>query len=255
MSIYDHRIVAQIYDKINTESDDIRLIRDLIGEHSWNILEPMCGTGRIISELAKDGHTVTGIENSVEMLEEARQKFVGISVGWKFENKSAIEGNWGKDYDLIILGKDAFLELPTAKEQEILISHAHASLKEDGRLFIDCSVFTDKEKIPYLRLEFEEKNDYGTQAVCKIEEHSIDKKNQLRIKQKLISRTVDGEENSAVHRSISHILSARQIGQWLINQNFQVIHQYCDYEGRPFGWEHNRVIIWAQKTKSPEGER
>ncbi|MEZ4812955.1 MAG: hypothetical protein R2883_05640 [Caldisericia bacterium] len=58
MSIYDHRIVAQIYDKVYNENEDINLISDIIGDHRWKILEPMYGTGRIIKELARKGHKV-----------------------------------------------------------------------------------------------------------------------------------------------------------------------------------------------------
>jgi hypothetical protein len=47
--------VAGIYDQSETYTDDVKLIRCLIGERGpWRILEPFCGTGRILIPLAAD---------------------------------------------------------------------------------------------------------------------------------------------------------------------------------------------------------
>ena len=48
--------VAQLYDQIIREAEDIGLIRRLIGSRKrLRILEPFCGTGRIPIPLAFDG--------------------------------------------------------------------------------------------------------------------------------------------------------------------------------------------------------
>ncbi len=51
--------VPEIYDKAETETADVALILRSIGPRTgWHILEPFCGTGRILLPLALDGHTV-----------------------------------------------------------------------------------------------------------------------------------------------------------------------------------------------------
>jgi len=51
--------IAEIYDQVETYTDDLYLIRRLIGGRvPLRILEPFCGTGRILIPLALDGHTL-----------------------------------------------------------------------------------------------------------------------------------------------------------------------------------------------------
>jgi SAM-dependent methyltransferase len=67
--------IAEIYDQCETYQDDVALIRRLIqGRGNLCILEPFCGTGRILIPLASDGHTLMGMDQSKEMLARAREK-------------------------------------------------------------------------------------------------------------------------------------------------------------------------------------
>ncbi len=47
------------------------------GNHHLRILEPACGSGRLVLELAKRGHRVEGFDVSPEMLDAARTKLAG----------------------------------------------------------------------------------------------------------------------------------------------------------------------------------
>lgn len=255
MSIYDHRIVAQIYDKINGDDSDIQLLNDLIGNHRWKILEPMCGTGRILSKLREAGHNVVGIEKSSEMTNEARRKMARFADGWMIKDGSIDYVDWGDGYDLIILGANALLELATPRDQEDLIAKISSTLPTGGRLFLDCSVLTGKGRyVPRLQLGFEGENDYGTHVVCSVTHQSSDKQNRLKVTKRLVTRTLDGHESEFVHTTISHIPTARQIRQWLIDHNMSVVHQYRDCEGRPAGDSDERLIVWAVKHEPPEDE-
>jgi SAM-dependent methyltransferase len=60
---YDDVVLAELYDRHETYTNDVELIRRLIGGRGpLNILECFCGTGRIALPLAQDGHRVTGID-------------------------------------------------------------------------------------------------------------------------------------------------------------------------------------------------
>ncbi len=70
----DYRI-TEIYDQTETQTEDISLIKELIGDNrSLKILEPFCGNGRIFIPLAQDGHEIVGIDKSTPMLDSARDK-------------------------------------------------------------------------------------------------------------------------------------------------------------------------------------
>jgi ubiquinone/menaquinone biosynthesis C-methylase UbiE len=80
--------VAEIYDQIETYTDDVELIQGLIGGCGpWCILEPFCGTGRILISLAadaahpSDGHVLVGLDGAQGMLARARAKVVDLPDG------------------------------------------------------------------------------------------------------------------------------------------------------------------------------
>src|SRR5512147_2842324 len=67
--------VAEIYDQYETKLDDVDFVRSLIRNFGpLKILEPFCGTGRILIPLTLDGHTTFGVDRSAGMLSRACQK-------------------------------------------------------------------------------------------------------------------------------------------------------------------------------------
>ena len=72
--------VAEIYDGVETQTDDVKLIRRLIaGRGRLRILEPFCGTGRILIPLASDGHEIVGFDQSAPMLDRAGNPYTDSS--------------------------------------------------------------------------------------------------------------------------------------------------------------------------------
>lgn len=131
--------IADIYDKSETYTDDVELIIKLIGDrNNLKILEPFCGTGRIAIPLSETGHQVTGFDSSGAMLQRAKEK-AGSSNDLKLELKNAVDDEWGRGYDLVILGANCFYELAVQEEQELLIRRASDCLNSGGYLFIDSN--------------------------------------------------------------------------------------------------------------------
>jgi len=59
------RHIADIYDDHETTVEDVALVRRLIGHRrKLKIVEPFCGTGRILIPLAEDGHQMIGHDAS-----------------------------------------------------------------------------------------------------------------------------------------------------------------------------------------------
>lgn len=139
---YDHPLLAELYDLSEIYTDDIELIRGLIG-HSGplNILECFSGTGRILVPLAQDGHRITGMEIARAMNARAFAKIAELGddvldrVTLKVQD--VLDGQWGSGYDLVILGANALYELLSAEMQERCIQFAREALLPGGRLFVD----------------------------------------------------------------------------------------------------------------------
>ena len=134
--------IAEIYDQGVTHTDDIELIQKLIAKRGGlQILEPFCGTGRILIPLAEDGHTIVGIDKAGGMLARAKTKVERLSEEIQGRisliETDAIEEEWPCGFDVVILGGNCFYKLATPAEQEKCIKSAHFSLKLGGHIFID----------------------------------------------------------------------------------------------------------------------
>ncbi len=67
--------LARFYDLENAAfTEDLPFWLELAGEQGGPILEIGCGSGRVLFQLARAGHSVTGLDNSPEMLALARAR-------------------------------------------------------------------------------------------------------------------------------------------------------------------------------------
>jgi|LGVF01.2.fsa_nt_gb SAM-dependent methyltransferase len=163
---YDIEIhIAEIYDKQVNHTQDVDFIKNLALSNScFRILEPFCGTGRILIPLAQCGLDLTGIDGSKVMvqklIEKLQLKSNEILHKPNIICSNALDYKWETNYDLIILGANSFFELATLDEQEKLMTKAYDSLKDGGYLFIDndnienelpdywCEIGIEKEGFP-----------------------------------------------------------------------------------------------------------
>ena len=131
-----------IYDEIEHGADDVNLIHRLIGDRGpLRILEPFCGTGRILIPLAQDGHEIVGLDKSRFMLDRACDKVTqlpaDIQQKIKLIEADVLADEWPTGFDIVILGGNWPYELPTQEVQEGCIASAAASLKTGGYIFHD----------------------------------------------------------------------------------------------------------------------
>lgn len=70
-----YSLLARYYDLENAAfTDDFPFWLALAREQGGPVLEIGCGSGRVLFQLARDGHTVTGLDNSPAMLALARAR-------------------------------------------------------------------------------------------------------------------------------------------------------------------------------------
>ena len=118
-NLYDFDIhIAEIYDMQENDTQDIEFVRKLLaGKSRLNILEPFCGTGRLLIPLALDGHTIFGMDQSDAMLQLAREKIEtlpkAVQKRIKLQCTDVIREIWSTGYDLVVLGFNCFYELAT----------------------------------------------------------------------------------------------------------------------------------------------
>ncbi|MBU0493990.1 MAG: class I SAM-dependent methyltransferase [Chloroflexi bacterium] len=258
---YDDPLLAELYDREETYTDDVALIRKLIAligdAGSLNtIVEPFSGTGRILVPLAQDGHHVTGIEMAPAMNARAAAKVAAlgdeVQARVALKTQDVLDGDWGAGYDLVILGGNAFYELPSAEAQERCIRLAHEALAPGGHLFVDNNDY----KGDWGRLAFGKEHvvlegtgadgTYGRYALTSLrfdEDFGV-----LHLKRTWLTRTPAGVEQTIEYVGRKHPVSAGEVEGWLRAHGFSVVQMFGDRQGNPYTPPSERAIFWARKT-------
>lgn len=254
--------VAEIYDQCEPEVDDVDFIRRLIGNLGpLKILEPFCGTGRILIPLASDGHSVHGMDQSGGMLDRARQKIQELSP----ESQKRItltqadvlcnREEWPSGFDLVILGCNCFYELATPGEQENCIVQAFQSLNPGGYLFLDNAhmegeLVASWQNIGSVEPSLGGKCSDGTLVESTRETIWFDAPRRLtrfRRRTKVVFPNGDTLEQEYIQQK--HPVSRAELANWLRKQGFIVEGLYGNYGAVPYSDRAPRAIFWARKPE------
>jgi SAM-dependent methyltransferase len=260
--VYDvDECVAEIYDQTETQTEDVRLLRELLaGLGQLRILEPFCGNGRILIPLAQDGHEVVGIDKSKPMLESAKRKLQNLpeSVTSKVRliQANVLDNPWPRPFDVVILGANCFYELPTSESQELCIRRARGSLRDGGYLFLDnnhmegeldpswCEGGIHRNRFPTGRCCD------GTHVEGTTETIWFDKAKRLvrfRRSVKITPREGDAWEQAWIEQK--HPPSTGEMSEWLSRYGFEGIHLWGDRRRSPYTDDSGRAVFWAKLTR------
>ncbi len=127
------------YDKENFAQGTIGECDFIEKEINYNktgrILDIGCGTGRHTIELTKRGYTVTGIDLSDSMLEQARKKASADKLPIDFQKHDARDLPFVDEFDLVIMMCEAAFPLMETDEMNFqILQNATKALKPKGRL-------------------------------------------------------------------------------------------------------------------------
>lgn len=138
MTVYDH--FARFYEAdFGGFADDLPLYRGLAERAGGPLLELMCGSGRLLVRLAAEGYTVTGVDESTEMLALARRKAAAAGVEGRVTliqgDISAVELPGGP-FGLALIPFNSFGHLLTYGEQLGALTRARRALRPGGLLVV-----------------------------------------------------------------------------------------------------------------------
>ena len=257
--VYDTDLrVAELYDQTETSVDDIALIQTLIGKRGpLRVLEPFCGTGRILIPLALAGHTLVGLDHSRAMMARAQSKVQQLPVGIQdrilLVEADVTRAEWPQGFDLVILGGNCFYELATAEEQERCIISAAEALKPGGAVYLDNDhmegELDESWREPGVTKAF-------PRGVCSdgsrlegwIETIWHDAPARLvRFRRRTELTLPDGEIVEKEYVQQKHPVSKGEVESWLIAHGFVVEEIYGARDGTPYTGESERAIFWARR--------
>jgi SAM-dependent methyltransferase len=250
--------IAEIYDQIETYTDDIELILRLIeGLGPLRILEPFCGTGRILIPLALAGHTLVGLDKATGMLSYARIKINRLAK--EYQSKIAlietdvVNGTWPSGFELVILGSNCFYELSIPEEQEKCIMTAFSVLNSGGYVYVDNDHMEgglDKSwQVSGKHPGFPSgKCNDGASVETSTETIWYDIPNRLARFRRLTKVTFpDGSTIQKEYFQQKHPVSSVEVRSWLEKHGFIIEQFYGDRKGNPYSKKSDRAIFWARK--------
>lgn len=252
--------IAEWYDRTQHDIDDILQIRQMIGDRkNLRILEPFCGTGRILIPLAQDWHELVGIDRSKAFLDRARHKVRALSQDIAnrvtFIEADVTEYDWPKDFDLVILGGNCFYELATCEEQEDCIASAAASLKPGGYLYYDsdhmegelAEAWRQPGRHPGVICGWVSSD--GTRLDRDGETIWFDAPQRLwRTKLRLHITSPGGSITVKETIQQRHPVSTWEVRDWLEKHGFVIEKHFGNRDDAPYDDSFGRTTFWARKN-------
>lgn len=257
--IYD-AYAAEVYDRYITQTEDIQLLRRLIGGRGpWRIFEPFCGTGRIAIPLALDGHEVVGMDQSEPMLDRARAKIdeLGDAIRHRLalHRGDAVSDRWPRGFDLVLLGSNCFYELASPEEQKACIAAAARALTPGGYLFVDNDRM-EGELAESWRVPGKHKARFpngvssdGTRVEGMTELIWCDPAARLwRARRITVLTFPDGSTKERERIQQKHPVSFGEVQGWLDMHGFVIEQTFGGQDGRAFTEKSTRATFWARKA-------
>ncbi|GGP12556.1 class I SAM-dependent DNA methyltransferase [Oceanobacillus neutriphilus] len=141
--------MAEVYDGLmeNVPYDDwVVMIRQMIAQAAkpiQSVIDLGCGTGVITRKLAAGGYTMTGVDQSVEMLEKAQKDLGPVSsINWLEVDITELDEH-KQQYDMAISCCDVINYVTDLQSVEKAFKNIYQLLEKDGLFFFDVhSLYT-----------------------------------------------------------------------------------------------------------------
>jgi SAM-dependent methyltransferase len=129
--------LAHLYDLIVQPGPCEQFYRDLAQEKCGKVLELACGTGRLTIPLARDGHSVTGVDSSFSMLKLAHQKSRIERLQVELLNADMRLFEIGARFGLVVVGSNSLAHLITTDDIRACFRCVRRHLEPDGIFAFD----------------------------------------------------------------------------------------------------------------------
>ncbi|MGB3478146.1 MAG: class I SAM-dependent methyltransferase [bacterium] len=252
--------VAEIYDQVETYSHDVEFILNLLSElKCQKILEPFCGTGRVLVSLAEAGYKVLGMDSSGEMLNRLQQKLQQLPSETQkrieLKKDDVTSCTWPKPFDVVLLGGNCLFELAHPDEQDTIIRKAVESLVPNGYLFVDNDNIESELPDSWCIIDAESKA--FPSGICqdgtKLQEYSkaiwVDKKRKLwKAARRLEIVYANGDIQEKKWEIQKHPVGMNEVVEWLLKYDMEIISIYAGTENiREFVKGDGRATFWAKR--------
>ncbi len=254
--------IAEIYDQVETQLDDVDLIVRLIGPSTGlTIFEPFCGTGRMLIPLARQGHRLTGLDESAAMLARLGAKLQAepetVRNRVQLIHSSVFAAQWPAQVDVVLLGGNCCYEVSSSDEQKALIHRAAACLRRGGHVFIDNDDHPSVELAPGWRKPPGQPRRAFPSGTCqdgtRLEGstetawYDIHGRFTHYIRRLKVTHT-DGSISHREWQETCHPIVLAEVLAAVKQAGLVVEQTFGDKQGNPYGPGSPRALVWACKS-------
>jgi SAM-dependent methyltransferase len=243
--------LARYYDLENAEfTEDLTFWLELAEEHGDPVLELGCGTGRVLLYLAQRGHTVTGVDNSPEMLARLREKRTAaqrlLPAAPQLVEADLSAFTVTQPHALALMPFNTFMHLLTLEAQIAALTNIRRHLSAGAPLVLDminpAAAYAAAEQGLTLERTFEE----GDRTVQQFSQLSLERAAQLAH----VTWLYDSVGPAGEVQRLTVPLTLRyafpgELRLLLEKCGFALTHLWGDYDRSPLSDSSPRLIVCA----------
>jgi SAM-dependent methyltransferase len=255
-----YQLLARYYDLENAAfTEDLDFWLELAEAQGGPILELGCGTGRVLLNLARRGYAVTGLDNSVEMLDRLRAKLGAASARHLATppviHQAALEDfDLGQQFRLALMPYNTFMHLLTTEAQLDVLNRIRRHLVPGAVLAFDLPNPGDAYAAQEQGLTLERTFADGDRTVQQFSSITLDRASQLaHITWNYDSTGPDGQvQRTIVPLTLRYTFPA-EMRHLLERTGFTLTGLHGDYSGSPFADGASRMIVAASAVAATAG--
>jgi len=203
------------------------------------VLDLCCGQGRHSLELARRGFQVVGVDLSEALLYAARKRAESEGLSVTFLHCDMREIDFADEFDAVINMFTSFGYLESEAEDEKVLGKVAQALKSGGKFLLDV-VNRDR-----LVRDFQAREWHAAdEGWLVLEERTFD-----HLSGRMETRWVCVARDGVRYERLSSVrlYTASELRMMLERAGLKVTNLFGDYDGSPYSWDSQRLIVVACK--------
>jgi len=203
------------------------------------VLDLCCGQGRHSLELARRGFQVVGVDLSEALLYAARKRAESEGLSVTFLRCDMREIDFADEFDAVINMFTSFGYLESEAEDEKVLGKVAQALKSGGKFLLDV-VNRDR-----LVRDFQAREWHAAdEGWLVLEERTFD-----HLSGRMETRWVCVARDGVRYERLSSVrlYTASELRTMLERAGLKVTNLFGDYDGSPYSWDSQRLIVVACK--------